>query len=182
MTVPSERLENALVRRLNAVNEWLRFAEAKNGAFLAIELAAMGVLVAVLVSDNVDLTGEQALVVGVLLVVLILSSVFLVLSFLPQTKLPNVLRMKKTIPKDDDNLDYFDHLKNYDSPALVAKLVAIYEEDNGVIDSKVALHLATQIIANSRICSSKLRMFTCSIDILFGGLVLGTLVLVITSL
>ena len=58
-SISDDSLETALVRRLNQVNDWLKFAEAKNGLVLALGLAGLAAIASILSSDR-DLYGPAA--------------------------------------------------------------------------------------------------------------------------
>jgi hypothetical protein len=167
-----EPLEAKLTAILGMVNDWLKFAEAKNlalagftGTGAAVALAAYAELDDPAVWQSVGFL----LAVGVLLSGLVCA----LLSFLPQTNLTAWLAEPRGRPAPDDNLYFYGHLVKY-APRHLAEAVARRYLDRHAEDEPSAsdVDLAAQIVANARITVWKLRLFSWSVCGLIGGTLL----------
>src|SRR5689334_17616644 len=102
----TQKLEGLLVHILANVNEWLRFAEMKNGALLAFSGAcALGLLN--FVSTSTTLSPASRVGIGVAIFCLWLSSLISGLSFLPRlSRVENRIWPEVGECSDDDNFLY----------------------------------------------------------------------------
>jgi hypothetical protein len=142
------------------VNEWLRFAEAKNGGLIALAgLALTGLLSFAGQVDTFFLGAAILMVVGT---ALWLGSIMLaIFSFKPRTS--NVVpdaRLRDLV-EDTDNLFYFKHLAAYSSETLLTALGVDLESQGH--RARFERNLADQVIANSRITVQKLDLFDSAI-------------------
>jgi hypothetical protein len=152
-------MEDRLHRILKSVDEWLRFAEAKNGALIVANGAIVfGALKA--------LEAPRALPPWVLLyvyaatAVISLAGVIALLSFLPETTLSWLGSTKRPAP--EDNLLFYGHAASYDPRGY---LEALYERAQLRPTSVSPLEedYAEQIIVNSRIALRKFGLFTIAL-------------------
>jgi hypothetical protein len=160
---------DALVEKLRVifqnVNEWLKFAEAKNAVLLAFSGTAMTATLAVLAtvqnlpnSLRVGLLGATAL--------LCVCAFLCAWSFLPKTNLEKILWSRRVSfqamkPQVDDNLYYFGHLRKYNSVTLLDSVNQGYLNGAASLPyGKEAQDLADQIVANSSIAFRKYQFFT----------------------
>lgn len=139
------------------VNSWLRFAEAKNGALFAANLA--------LVCGNLrivcDISKSHQYLFSYLWVVtgvLLISAVICLTSFVPQLKMPWFF---KNPTSDLDNLLFFGHLAKYQPYVLLEKLEKTFEIQSK--KSQIELNYAEQIIVNSKIAVIKYAYFKFAI-------------------
>ncbi|WP_284455231.1 Pycsar system effector family protein [Alloalcanivorax xenomutans] len=149
---------------LESVNDWLKFAEAKN----AVVVAASGF--ALWASLRLTLSPETECYVStyfaILSAFLLAGFVTALLSFLP------ILNYRWIVPKpsklDNGNLMYFGYLatlsKNQVLDAYI-KATESREADTKEIHGMVA----EQIIVNSRIAVAKFAMFEVAIKVLLAG-------------
>ena len=102
-TQPSRDVEARLADLLVRVIDWLKFAEAKNTAAVGLSTTALGVIVTFLVAGPPvpDLAGIGLSVGAVLLMVSLLLAVA---SFLPSTNLEKHLLGARAEPAATDNL------------------------------------------------------------------------------
>jgi hypothetical protein len=147
------------------VNEWLKFAEAKNAALLAFSGAGMTATLTVLATgQNVP----KSIQVGILLSTISLGVCTLIcaMSFLPKTDLEKLLWARnrpsnRLAPQPaTDNLYFYGDLRKYGNSELLEALARNY--CNVRIASpyeREYLDLATQILINSDIAFSKLIFF-----------------------
>ena len=147
------------------VNEWLKFAEAKNAVLLAFAGTGMTVTVTLLATmQSLPNSLKMALIVTTSL--LCACSFLCGLSFLPTTNLERVLwlRSKKfqaNTPMPSDNLYYFGHLRKYSSNQLLDSINQNYLS-NKVSQpyGKESQDLAAQITVNAEIAFRKYQLFT----------------------
>jgi hypothetical protein len=152
-------MEERLRYILGTVNEWLKFAEAKNAALLAVNGAtAFGIL-----AVSIDLGLPSALMWYVYFIVFVLgiSSICCVLSFMPQLRLPAV--PTPTQPRPNDNPLFFRDIARYDAAAYLetvnTRAGKLSESTGGSLEEAYA----QQIVANSRVAVMKYRLFTIAL-------------------
>jgi hypothetical protein len=160
---------DALVEKLRVifqnVNEWLKFAEAKNAVLLAFSGTAMTATLAVLAtvqnlanSLRFGLLGATAL--------LCVCAFLCAWSFLPKTNLEKILWSRSNSfqvmkPQVEDNLYYFGHLRKYNSATLLDSVNQDYLNGAASVPyGKEAQDLASQIVVNSSIAFRKYQLFT----------------------
>lgn len=163
--------EDRLLRLLDGVNEWLRFAETKNGGITAISglatTAAFGYLNALKDPSWLECWG-----LGISCCLFLLSVVLAVVSFIPQTD-PEKFRVKKG-NRDPSKLNpYF-----FGDLALMTgdQLADQFSKLEGVTDRPAQLaeqQLADQVVINSRITQHKLFLFALSAQVFLAGVVLS---------
>jgi hypothetical protein len=156
-------LDGRLYRQLQLVNDWLKFAEAKNMGMVGFASGALAVLLGFLTAIDLAIpVGATIFIAGGglgLLVALLLSLV----SFLPRTNLERVAAGRTSRDRTEDNLYYYGHVASYEPRVFVEAMIHrhlrgdLAQMDDGHLD------LAGQIITNARITLGKLRLFTFSI-------------------
>jgi hypothetical protein len=167
-----EALEATLLRRLDSVNQWLKYGEAKNGILLTLCIAGLaGIASYVSAKDPINKQIEDLLVVGA--GTLVAVSLPVLASFFPILNPTGALASLWAHPSESDNLEYFGHLRKYDGASLVAKIAERYfagagDEARGDL---VLLDLADQVVTNSRIAWDKFLYFRASVYSLAVGFV-----------
>jgi len=162
-------MEDRLRYILSTVNEWLKFAEAKNGALLGVDIAIIFGLFQV-ISDEIS-KGWIYLAISFIG----LSALSALLSFIPQLKALSIIQQKRG--DKETSLIFYGHIAKYESEAYVN---ALYSAAGIEVPSKLMIELdyAHQIIINSRIALKKNRYFNVGLCLT----VLGLLLLIITLL
>lgn len=156
-------LDERLFRLLQLVNDWLKFAEAKNVGMVGLASAAIVFLLGYVAANARDLVLVSGAAIAIGSTGLILALLANLASFLPQTDMERSLAARLSPPRDSDNLYYYGHLARYQPRPLVDEIVrrhlggAVNQIDDG------HLHLAAQIITNARITLRKLRIFSYSV-------------------
>lgn len=141
------------------VNNWLKFAEAKNGAIIALNSALIfGILKFFTSLDDVPVLLSLFAFVG--LFMLTVSIIIALLSFIPRLTHPYI---KVDKISTNDNLLYFGDIAKYDKVDYRQKLTAMIatkkdEENEKLIDSKIS-----QIIVNSKITFIKYKQFEIAV-------------------
>lgn len=175
--------ESRLLELLKLVNDWLKFAEAKNVGIVGLASGGLSVLlVAVGLLREAGFTQFSAglVVVGALL--LSLSLLIGVWSFFPATALPDWMRMHLGDPDPDDNLYFFGHAAKYDPAALARALATRYDRVPEPLLHELHTDLAAQLIVNARITMQKLRLFRWSVFCFGAGvLVSGVALLLVVA-
>lgn len=163
-------LTTKLISIFQIVNDWLKFAEAKNAVLLAFSGAGVTIIVTYLSTiSNLHQSLYRGLLVSIFLCCC--SSLICSLSFLPKTNLKHILWFKKKLLrkskvtlKDTDNFYYFYELKNYSCGELLDSINRLYFKDKIPRPyEKEDLDIAAQIIANSEITSKKLELFVIAL-------------------
>jgi hypothetical protein len=157
------------------VNEWLKFAEAKNAVLLAFSGAGITAIMSLLTTTQKFLNSIHiglVLATSLLCICVLLCS----FSFLPKKNLEHLLQVKNKASRSynrqpTDNFYYFGDLRKYSSTQLLDALNSLYFE------SKVNLpynreweDLATQITINSEITFLKLKLFTYALWVLIAAI------------
>jgi hypothetical protein len=178
-SISDDRLETALVRRLNQVNDWLKFAEAKNGLVLALGLAGLAAIASILSSDR-DLYGPAVWAMSSGFVVFSVVALLALASFIPRTDLPGILKASLGEVEPGSNLDFYGDLRNFTSEELSDTLSTHYRMSG--LKRKIHKDLAAQIIVNSQIAWDKFRIFTWSVKTLYYGMLLIGVVTAVAAL
>jgi hypothetical protein len=163
------------------VNEWLKFAEAKNGVLLAFSGAAITATITLLATaQNIP----NSLNFGLLLTTIFLCICALIcsLSFLPKTNLEDLLWLrdrqnKKSHSQDPikDNFWYFGHLQKYKPDELLEVLNEPYFKgsvDITKVEYKEYKDIAAQITINAEIAFLKFEVFTYAIKVLITSILI----------
>lgn len=155
------------------VNEWLRFAEAKNAVLLAFAGAGITATVTLLATAH---NLPNSLQFGLLVTTSLLCVCALIcsLSFLPKTNLERLLWIRSkpfkntgVLSKDTDNFYYFGHLQKYNSKELLDALSQYYFDNKLTMPYKKEYEdLASQITINSKITFLKFKVFTYALYVL----------------
>jgi Family of unknown function (DUF5706) len=164
-----DSLSTKLFSLFQNVNDWLKFAEAKNAVLLAFAGAGMTATLTVLVSaQNLPNSLRWGLITATIL--LCICAFLCTISFLPKTNLDKILRSRgrslhSEQPQPEDNLYFFGHLRKYEAPALLKKLHDSYLPKDSIPEpySREAEDLAAQVIINSRVAFAKFQIFTYSV-------------------
>lgn len=134
------------------VNSWLHFAEAKNAALIAFNVA---LLTAVISSD---FYGSYTLLLSIIIIGLLSSTIFAIYSFKPINK-----RLGKSGLKGiEDNLLHFAYIASLDRDEYIQKIYEYYwKESNMNINdvSRLEKDYCEEIIDNARIAMRKQKYF-----------------------
>jgi hypothetical protein len=188
-----DEVSTKLLAIFQNVNEWLKFAEAKNGVLLAFSGAAITATITLLATaQNIP----NSLNFGLLLTTILLCICALIcsLSFLPKTNLDDLLwlrdrRNKKSNSQDpiEDNFWYFGHLQKYKPDELLEGLNKPYFNSKLDIakladkkEYKEYKDIAAQITINAEIAFLKFEVFKYAIKVLIASILTIPLSMVIS--
>lgn len=182
-----DEVTEKLTKIFEIVNDWLKFAEAKNAVLLGFSGAGIAAALTYLsAASNIP----KSIYIGLLITIffLCLCSFFCSLSFLPKTNLEYIV-WKKSKPNvnsqmrisDNDNLYYFGHLLKYQPIELMDAMNRLYFEGKiSNFKKKEYLDLSTQIILNSEIAYLKFKIFSFSLYLLIISIISVPLCLILS--
>lgn len=148
---------------LELVNNWLKFAEAKNAVIMAIAGTAIFNLIKLLITTELHIIADIYIVQ--LVICLTFSFLIALSSFVPITNYLFILPKDKT--SESDNLLFFGHLAKYTKDDLIAKF---NETEDTETNTKYRGMYIEQIIINSRIAMSKYYFFNLAVTLFFWGI------------
>lgn len=145
--------EERLFHILSMVNDWLKFAEAKHAILIAFNGASIYGLVNVIdmawLNDNPFFKPYLMFVIIVLAITVVVG----VLSFIPQLKF---IHFNSSSSENQKSSIYFGHLKDKSAISIIQGIYETSEEKF----SSLELDIAHQIQQNSTIASNKFDLFT----------------------
>jgi hypothetical protein len=168
--VDAETYETILTANLQRAIDFVKFAEAKNAALLALSSAW------VLATVNLECSGKSILVELRTSIVLALAcslcaAIIAMTSFFPRLHLPGFLGGKKAGPHPP-NLLYFGDISSLPIRTLKADLHNRYFPSGNPYSDDYIHDLIVQIGVNSQIAKRKMRFFSWGVTfILIAGIV-----------
>lgn len=148
-------MEKKLELIFENVNNWLRFAEAKNALLLGFNGVIFFGIVRLLTSSSLNDVDILKVYFIIALVCLAFSSLITLLSFVPNLK---ILRPSFDFKQDVDNYLYFDVLRSKNKEDIINR----YNNQNDPV-TDYHNHLAEQIITNANITKRKYDYFTLGV-------------------
>ncbi|REE81587.1 hypothetical protein A8990_118113 [Paenibacillus taihuensis] len=162
-----QQFEEKLLCISDKVNDWLKFAEAKNGALLVFSGAAITAILSFLGSSYHILPNwKTGLCAGIVL--LSISCLLSILSFIPRTK---IFFKHRGAPVDTDNFYFYGNLSKYSPQQLIKAISNHYYDDNNNELTRSNIDLAAQIVINSGIAVDKFHFFKVSVWVVLASLV-----------
>ncbi len=137
------------------VNDWLKFAETKNALIIVFNSS---IIFGILNFYSV-IKDDKAYIVYMLIamIMLLISIVVSLLSFIPQLKYPYISFDK---PQDTDNLLFFEHIAKYTPAQYYDRMKNALPNEK--INEAFDMYYINQIVANSRIVATKFKQFKIS--------------------
>lgn len=150
------------------VNNWLKFAEAKNATLLAGNgILIFGILKTI---QKLDMNIYLLYYIYFCIVLFSLSLIISLISFIPKVKIPSFLLSKET--KESDNLLFYGDILKYNEKSLLIKLEeVISKNEDKEVSKKFKTMYAQQIIINSKIARNKFLFFDIAIKFTLAGIV-----------
>lgn len=147
-----------LQQLLSSVNMWLHFAEAKNAALIAFNIALLSALF------NADLFVFSSTIFSSIIIGLLISIVVLLFSFLPKNS-----PLKKIIRSNiEANLFHYVYVATLDSEEFLSLLYKRYWAENNQntpLFSRIERDCSKEIIQNARIAVRKQLFFNIAFKI-----------------
>lgn len=155
------------------VNDWLKFAEAKNGAIIAVSIALIVGIVPILDSEQIN--GWVRFYLITMTVFSGISFLAALMSFLPATQIPPL--SSRLQPGESSNILFFGHIANHSVDSYLEALEEVLGE--GKMPSRIGKAYIEQTIINSKIAVRKYEYFTASLFFLVAALtaIVGALLL-----
>src|SRR6266545_1745089 len=132
-------MEDRLRAILSSVNDWLRYAEVKNGALLTFASGAGFTLMKSYPRFLPGSKGEWYYLIAIALVSV--SALSCLVSFIPRLKIPWFEAEKP--PRDDDNLFFFGDIAKFSATGYVTALLIASGEPVRAV-TNLETHLALQ--------------------------------------
>ncbi|WP_334311390.1 hypothetical protein, partial [Nodularia sphaerocarpa] len=159
------------------VNDWLKFAEAKNAILLGFSGTGVSLTISLITTDK---NIPNSLRIGLLIAnsLFCICTLFCAFSFMPKINLERLLWVIAKPSKnsqvqlpDTDNFYYFGHLQKYSSTSLLEVLNKLYFDGCLSIPyQREHEDLAIQIVTNAKITFLKFQLFTYALYILIAAL------------
>ena len=157
-------MEERLRYILTTVNEWLKFAEAKNGGLLVADIAVLFGAFSLLNES----TG-QVLPIHLAIVLAICSATSSLVSFSPQLRVLSSKSKRRTGKKA--SLIFYGHIAEYEPQSYIEALHAESGTEPTAI-APIEVDYAQQIIMNSRIAMRKHLCFRVGLWLAVSALLL----------
>lgn len=144
------------------INNWLKFAEAKNATLVG----GNGVIIFGIIKCLKDLENYTYFVYYLYFVIafLSLSCIIALISFMANIKLPQYLFGK--VDNKNNNLLFYGSIQNYNEEEYLKKLTeSLGISDSSIHKNKFCLMYAQQIIINSKITMRKFELFNIGLKI-----------------
>lgn len=178
-------MEDKLKEIFSYVNNWLNFAEAKNGAIIGLNGACIIGLFSILLKTDYDIQFWAKIYILITIILLILSTGFSLFSFFPMTS-----KLKNDQDNNNQNqspilLFYGDIAKFKDSRKFVMELYNSYlENSTKTIEdiTKLEDDYAKEIIYNSMITVRKYKYFKISLILTISAIVSVPLVIIVYAI
>lgn len=165
--------DSALLERIqDSVNDWLKFAELKNGALATFDMTVGLALSAWLVGESSGVPGAAVPLIASLVCGVTVGALCLLYSFAPRLTPPNgLLPIVGRVSPDDSPL-YFADIAKYNAEGFLVLMAARLARDAQPW-SAYHLRVAEQIVVNARICLAKYQLFTAALAALGLGIIVG---------
>ncbi len=161
-----ERLKNIFAN----INDWLKFAEAKNAAIIAFNGATLfGILQIIANKKLTDLLIVHYFL-WAFIILEILGILIALFSFLPELKIPLLGSKKRKLDPKKDNLLFFGHIVKFKPEEYLRALYASIGLEKKEGFEKLELHFANQIIVNSKISLRKYHFFRIALWLTIAGI------------
>jgi hypothetical protein len=159
------------------VNNWLKFAEAKNGALLAGNIAIIfGIWHYSNSASPPNVLKYYFIYVTALLT---LSTLCALISFSPRTQIPFIFKVRE--PADHDNLLFYGDIAKYSYRVWLEKLYIRYGKTLNITES-IEIDYAEQIIINSQIALWKYRWFKFALSLAISSLLTPVIAIPLVAL
>lgn len=162
------------------VNDWLKFAEAKNAVLLGVISTILGFTfskISEFPQDSLVIVKFIFIPAGTLALFIILASFFPPFEFRNSNINKNEIEKRKNRTKN--NIFYFGYLKDINLNSLINYFEILQGEKVINMEQKICRDLIEQIITNSKITSRKLKLFNYGGLILFLGATVSALIYLI---
>jgi hypothetical protein len=173
---PERAIENILVLSLARVLEFLKYAEAKNGALLTFASAWILALLALLTSDK-ELPRQIVVACQIALPCFGASAGISLYSFLPKLSLERFTRLHSV--RHNPNLVYFGEVAGLEIDDFERQIRLRYSPTaSSEVSAEYISDMAVQVRINSSIVKRKLRLFMMGLVVVGLGIAIVFLPLI----
>jgi len=163
----------------NTINDWLKFAEAKNAGVLALNIAC---IIGLIEGDKI-FTENLIVFEGILILLFCISSCFCFYTILPVLNKGFRFYKKMDDGEFNNSLNSLNALYYMDIARLSAlQFNALFEHKHGVSLTSAEKDFGNQITNNAEICVQKYNFFKISAWISFSSFVLGAFLVIVKSI
>lgn len=149
--------EEQLYRVFNNVNDWLKFAEAKNAMIIAFNSASIYGITQLFNLEYVKNSGTLINYLILVIIVLVFSTISSLISFAPRVK---IIKGGWYAPGDIPNVLFFEYLKTKNNEEIIKEITGVSNVNSYATIEK---DIAEQIKQNSIIASRKYSYFTIAV-------------------
>ncbi len=152
------------------INDWLKFAEAKNAALITVDGAALFCVLNIFNENNKGLEPYKYVLIA-LSAILLASVIIAFVSFIAKIK---NMECKGYKLLESDNLTFYGHICKYSAETYLKAIYKKYEVREVDYDtiSNFEKDLANQIIVNSQIVLKKIKLFNKGVLITLAGVII----------
>jgi hypothetical protein len=159
-------MANTLKDIFENVNNWLKFAEAKNATLVAGNgLLIFGILKTI---NDLNINTYLLYYIYFCLALFSISLVISLISFIPKVKIPTFL-LNSDI-ETNDNLLFYGHILKYNERTLLEKLDSMLNNEDDKTSKEFRTMYTQQIIINSKIARNKFELFDIAIKFTLSGI------------
>jgi CRISPR/Cas system CMR-associated protein Cmr5 small subunit len=149
------------------INDWLKFAEEKNAALIALNLVSIFGATAAITQKDVTIPKFISYYLYSFIILNGLGLTIALYSFWPQTQIEDTFRKKiedLSFKKSEhgNSVLFYGHIKDYTPQSYLDKLRESCNKEVGECSGLVSDY-ASQIVINSRIASRKYRYFKAAL-------------------
>lgn len=171
-------MKDELNKILSNVNDWLKFAEAKNAALVAFNCAAVAGIMQAYPTDKPELMIFKGIMIA-LFAISICVSIYTFLPVLSRTfNYQKYDETKFEAEKEKLNCYFFSHHSKINCKQLLSLLHFKTSAQNPVV-TNIEMDIADQIINNAEIAMSKFKLFSFAAYLTFASVVLGLVIILI---
>lgn len=149
--------EEQLYKIFNNVNDWLKFAEAKNAMLIAFNSASIYGITQLFNLDYIKKCEPLIWYLIIVIIILVFSTICSLISFAPRVK---IISGGLYAPSDTPNVLFFEYLKTKSNIEILNEVTGITDDTSFTTIEK---DTAEQIKQNSILASRKYSYFTISV-------------------
>jgi len=150
-----------LLNLQDKVNDWLKFAEAKNGVLIGLDEVMIFGVIQAFIADKSPLK-EFHYSVCIVVLLITLSLLLALTSFLPKLQLTHFVHGSPC--PESDNLLYFGHIAKYSPDLFFIEFSKFFEgNDQELVGEQTQKQYIGQIVMNSQITMRKFGHFNYAV-------------------
>lgn len=152
--------EERLLKVFANVNDWLKFAEAKNAMIIALNAASIYGIAKAMNLKVIENSEFLSWYLFIVIIQLVFSTVCALISFAPRVK---IIKGGLFAPGSVSNVLFFEYLKTKSSDEIIREVNSIEKSDMAFKPTLFETDVAVQIQQNSIIASRKYSYFAIAV-------------------